>query len=63
MANFDGLSALANTGMSETGGGSGLNYFSDRFFDHTVTWKDIAWLKSITRLPIVVKGIMTGMII
>ena len=60
MANFEGLSTTANTGMSESGGGSGLNYFSDRFFDQSVTWRDISWLKSISRLPIVVKGVLTG---
>ena len=26
----------------------------------TFAWEDIAWLKSITSLPIVLKGIMTG---
>lgn len=24
------------------------------------TWADIAWIKSITKLPIILKGIMTG---
>lgn len=27
-------------------------------FDETRTWKDLAWLKSITKLPIIAKGIM-----
>ena len=26
--------------------------------DETRTWKDLAWLKSITKLPIIAKGIM-----
>lgn len=25
-----------------------------------LTWKDIAWLTSITKLPIIAKGILTG---
>jgi isopentenyl diphosphate isomerase/L-lactate dehydrogenase-like FMN-dependent dehydrogenase len=29
-------------------------------FDRSVTWKDIAWLKSITKLPIVLKGVLTA---
>ena len=27
-------------------------------FDPALSWKDIAWLRSITRLPIVLKGIL-----
>jgi 4-hydroxymandelate oxidase len=27
-------------------------------FDASLTWKDVAWLRSITRLPILVKGIL-----
>lgn len=30
------------------------------FIDPSLSWKDVAWLKSITRLPIVLKGIQTG---
>ena len=25
-----------------------------------MTWKDFRWLKSVTKLPVVVKGVMTG---
>ncbi|XP_071962105.1 2-Hydroxyacid oxidase 2-like [Antedon mediterranea] len=32
----------------------------DNQIDGTATWKDLRWLKSITSLPIVVKGILTG---
>jgi 4-hydroxymandelate oxidase len=28
--------------------------------DPTLTWKDVEWLRSITRMPILLKGIMTG---
>ncbi len=27
-------------------------------FDESLTWKDVEWLRSITRLPIVVKGVL-----
>ncbi len=41
-----------------------LNQGSSAIFDHfmavATTWDDIAWLKSMTRLPIVLKGILTG---
>ena len=30
-------------------------------FDNTLTWKDVTWLTSITKLPVIAKGIITGM--
>ena len=39
--------------------GSGINDYVTSLFDQALTWKDIDWLKSITSLPIVVKGILT----
>lgn len=60
MANFDGIPSMEK-GMSDSQTGSGLNFFSDTFFDPSVTWKDVAWLKSITSLPVVIKGVLTGM--
>jgi isopentenyl diphosphate isomerase/L-lactate dehydrogenase-like FMN-dependent dehydrogenase len=39
---------------------SALNvYFKDQI-DASLTWKDIAWLRSITKLPIMVKGVITA---
>ncbi|MGN6205743.1 alpha-hydroxy-acid oxidizing protein [Humibacter sp.] len=32
--------------------------FLDVFADPTLTWHDLAWLRSITRLPIVLKGVL-----
>ncbi|CAA7024640.1 unnamed protein product [Microthlaspi erraticum] len=39
--------------------GSGLEAFASRAFDASLNWKDIEWLRSITKLPILVKGILT----
>lgn len=39
---------------------SGLAHYVSTLFDLTLNWKDVQWLKSITKLPIVVKGILTG---
>jgi isopentenyl diphosphate isomerase/L-lactate dehydrogenase-like FMN-dependent dehydrogenase len=33
--------------------------FAQDAIDPSLSWKDIQWLKSITRLPIIIKGIMT----
>ncbi len=56
MANFVGLrQARFPEGVT----GSGLNAFITREFDPTLTWDAVGWLRSITRLPIVLKGVVT----
>ncbi|XP_032292652.1 uncharacterized protein [Drosophila virilis] len=57
LANFHG--ELASGVVSEMGG-SGLNEYVVSQFDATVTWQDIKWLKLLTHLPIVVKGVLTA---
>ncbi|MES1245195.1 MAG: alpha-hydroxy acid oxidase [Acidobacteriota bacterium] len=37
---------------------SGLAAYIASFLDPSLTWKDVAWLRSITDLPVVVKGIV-----
>jgi isopentenyl diphosphate isomerase/L-lactate dehydrogenase-like FMN-dependent dehydrogenase len=32
----------------------------NRFFDSTLHWLDLAWLRELTSLPIVIKGVQTG---
>ncbi|CAF0852616.1 unnamed protein product [Adineta steineri] len=39
---------------------SALNDFIANNLDASLTWSDIKWLRQISRLPIIVKGIMTG---
>ncbi|KYQ88807.1 hydroxyacid oxidase [Tieghemostelium lacteum] len=36
----------------------GLNKYMATMIDSSLTWKDIDWLRSITKLPILVKGVM-----
>ncbi|EDW72557.1 uncharacterized protein Dwil_GK20637 [Drosophila willistoni] len=57
LANFQGVKA---TGVVTATGASGINEYVSSQFDPTITWQDIKWLKSITQLPIVVKGILTA---
>ena len=33
---------------------------TERLFSMSATWEDLTWLKSVTRLPVIVKGIMTA---
>ncbi|XP_076659754.1 hydroxyacid oxidase [Halictus rubicundus] len=56
MANFEGV---LSHGVNETKAGSSLNEYVMNLFDASLSWEDIKWLKSITSLPIVLKGILT----
>ena len=42
------------------GDGSPLARFTDEMFDPSLTWEVVTWLRSITHLPILVKGILTA---
>jgi 4-hydroxymandelate oxidase len=55
VANFAeyGMAALG-----EVEGESGLYAYANSLFDASLTWADLDWLRSITRLPVLVKGVM-----
>ncbi|KAI3524926.1 hypothetical protein L1887_03595 [Cichorium endivia] len=55
LKNFEGL---VSTNV-EDDVGSKIEALAARTLDSSLSWKDIAWLKSITKLPILVKGILT----
>uniref|UniRef100_A0A8D8TQY1 (S)-2-hydroxy-acid oxidase n=1 Tax=Cacopsylla melanoneura TaxID=428564 RepID=A0A8D8TQY1_9HEMI len=56
LANFGGnLSQLGNDASS-----SNLLAYITSQLDETINWNDVTWLKSITSLPIVLKGILTA---
>ncbi|XP_054011973.1 2-Hydroxyacid oxidase 1 isoform X1 [Hylaeus anthracinus] len=56
LKNFDGeLSNKVNSAQD----GSGLNEYVTNMFDASLSWEDVKWVKSITKLPIVLKGILT----
>ncbi|CCM00779.1 uncharacterized protein FIBRA_02821 [Fibroporia radiculosa] len=44
-------------GKSDTGGGLGVSHAISGYQDPDVCWEDIPWLQSITKLPIIIKGI------
>jgi 4-hydroxymandelate oxidase len=46
----DTLPALAD--------GSGLTAYVASLMDRSVTWRDVEWLRSVTRLPVLVKGLV-----
>jgi 4-hydroxymandelate oxidase len=41
-------------------GTSAIAEHARAIFDPSVTWADLAWLRSVTRLPILVKGVLTA---
>jgi 4-hydroxymandelate oxidase len=47
-------------GMPESERGSAFAKYVAQLLDPAVTWRDIAWLRTLTHLPIVLKGIMTA---
>nr|CAD7198596.1 unnamed protein product [Timema douglasi] len=49
-----------NSDMNLSSGSSGLKEYVNSLYDQAVTWRDISWLKSITKLPIILKGILTA---
>jgi len=60
----DGLT-VANlvAGMGEVAavrGTSGLSTYIATMLDQTITWRDVEWLSTVTRLPVLVKGIVRG---
>lgn len=59
MANFE-TPDLAFSSKEGYGEDSGLAVYVAQAIDPTLKWEDIAWLKGITSLPLVVKGVLRG---
>ncbi|CAD7012184.1 (S)-2-hydroxy-acid oxidase GLO1 [Ceratitis capitata] len=57
LANFQGIKADGVISNNEAT--SGINAYVSSQFDSTLTWKDVTWLVNLTKLPIIVKGILT----
>ncbi|BAF22190.1 peroxisomal (S)-2-hydroxy-acid oxidase GLO4 isoform X1 [Oryza sativa Japonica Group] len=54
------LEGLMTTDDHDTTNGSQLERFARATLDPSLSWKDIEWLKSITSMPIFLKGIVTA---
>ncbi|XP_034695833.1 peroxisomal (S)-2-hydroxy-acid oxidase GLO4 [Vitis riparia] len=55
LKNFEGL---LTTDVSNDKGSS-LEALASEIYDASLSWKDIEWLRSITNLPILIKGVLT----
>jgi (S)-2-hydroxy-acid oxidase len=62
LANFTDQSKqhVGATSSDEPQQDSGLATYVAEQIDPSLSWKDIAWLKSISALPILIKGILTA---
>eukprot|EP00245_Coleochaete_scutata_P013152 TRINITY_DN5261_c0_g1_i2.p1 TRINITY_DN5261_c0_g1~~TRINITY_DN5261_c0_g1_i2.p1 ORF type:complete len:306 (+),score=72.03 TRINITY_DN5261_c0_g1_i2:500-1417(+) len=56
LKNFEGL----DLGKMDKTSDSGLASYVAGQIDRTLSWKDVQWLKTITNMPILVKGVITG---
>ncbi|WP_018350602.1 alpha-hydroxy acid oxidase [Longispora albida] len=52
--------ALMGSAHISKQGSSGLAVHAAEAFDQTITWADLEWLRGVTSLPIVLKGILTA---
>ena len=59
MANFEKLD-FKGSGVNTAKKQSGLNEYANSLFDPSLTWNDVKWLRNNTKLPIVIKGVLTG---
>ncbi|MFD7645515.1 alpha-hydroxy acid oxidase [Kitasatospora sp. NPDC059795] len=50
---------LTSSARQSAAGRSGIEEHSRRQFDAAVSWADLAWLRRHTRLPLVLKGVLT----
>jgi 4-hydroxymandelate oxidase len=54
------LEAAGHGCLASDGVASGPALYTRYLFDPDLTWRDIEWLRSITKLPLLVKGILRG---
>jgi 4-hydroxymandelate oxidase len=54
-----GLANLEGMGLPDSTGSGLFSFFLDRH-DASLTWDDVAWLRSLSPLPIVLKGVVTA---
>ncbi|KAL0900116.1 hypothetical protein Bca101_084077 [Brassica carinata] len=61
LKNFEGLDlGKKDLGKKDEDDDSGLASYVAGQVDRTLSWKDVKWLQTITNMPILIKGILTG---
>jgi len=59
LANFESESHSKDM-ITEKTDGSGLAKYAASLFDASISWKDLQWLREQTKLPVVIKGVLTA---
>ena len=59
--NFEAI-RFKGSGVNESEKASGWEEYVSLLCDPSLTWDDVKWLTSVTKLPVVVKGILTGIL-
>lgn len=54
------LAPMSGAAAKNDSKGGGLGRTMGAYIDATLNWKDIAWLRSVTKLPVVLKGVQTA---
>ncbi|KFY26520.1 hypothetical protein V491_01273 [Pseudogymnoascus sp. VKM F-3775] len=54
------VSPMSGTRAKNDDKGSSISRAMGSYIDPTLSWKDVAWLRKSTKLPIILKGIMTA---
>jgi (S)-2-hydroxy-acid oxidase len=60
LANFSSTLPQSNLSSDGNYGGSLLHKYTTEMLDPSLTWEAIDWIRGITRLPILVKGVLTA---
>ncbi|CAN7010926.1 unnamed protein product [Brassica rapa subsp. trilocularis] len=62
LKNFEGLDLgkMDEQSCDVSANDSGLASYVAGQIDRTLSWKDVQWLQTITKMPILVKGVLTG---
>jgi 4-hydroxymandelate oxidase len=57
---IENLEASGAGALPAVGGQSGLAVYVARLLDDNLTWKDLEWLRTVSKLPVLVKGVSRG---
>ena len=60
LANFSSTSPQSTLESHDDIEGSYLHHYTTKLLDSSVTWEDIDWIRGLTTLPVLVKGILTA---
>ena len=60
LANFSSTTPQSSLASDSTSEGSSLHKYTTEMLDPSLTWEGIDWIRGMTRLPVLLKGILTA---